>query len=321
MSEPDSHRPGRILTQQGDGIRLVGSEEMPWQEFAAIPDHPHQRNTVEHAKKAGVIRALGDYSDAHRAVATVTVGGRTYKADGHTRVYYWQSGLTKSLPENLVLHVTRYLGADMEAATRLYHTFDSVSAVEAVSDKLYGGARALGLDFKSELLRGNNYAYALKFMAEMLGLRPGRDRDASYLDSLLRYFTDELLLLDSCRPVKKKWAAGFTIASLILFMRYGEQATEFFMDYMAGRGNKLDGEEDRVESLISLHTYLKNNEMLGARHLRDVVGRAILCYERTPGKLYAKGVRPMTQSSLKSFIDEAIAAKETRTGPFKWVIN
>ncbi len=63
-------------------------KKMAVDDFAELPDHPIQRNTIHHAKKAiGGRGHLLNFCPTHAQVSSVTLGKMTYKVDGHTRSY------------------------------------------------------------------------------------------------------------------------------------------------------------------------------------------------------------------------------------------
>lgn len=111
--------------------------------FCALPDHPKQRPTERHAKKAA-IRHLGSAHEAQRCVATATLNGVKYKVDGHTRAFLWASEQL-ALPAG-GLQVTEFACADIKELNGLYDTFDNPVAAEDSKDRLGGALRFFGIE-------------------------------------------------------------------------------------------------------------------------------------------------------------------------------
>jgi hypothetical protein len=303
-----------------EGYEFIGVRQMPWQEFAELPDHPHQRNTVERAHRRPVVQALSVFDEAHRMVTVASLAGVRYKVDGHTRVHFWKNGLTPNLPQGMTVHASMFSCTSMAALNQLYHRFDSPSAVENLSDKIYGATQALHLNFKSPLMRAMKYGSALKYMSEMLwGSRRDTWTDPVFFDALLDYFSPELRLFDDTNPLRKRYLNSFIIAALLCFMRDGPDASEFWTAYNKGEGMKQGRMEDGVEAVTRLFRFARDNNWTIRAHYRDILARILNAYTRPAHQMFTSELlRARSQEWLNDFIVEAMVTKEHKHGKFRY---
>lgn len=118
-------------------------KSMTVRDFCALPDHPKQRPTERHAKKA-IARYLGSAHEAHRWVVSATLNGVRCKVDGHTRAFLWQS--KELAPPAGGLQVTEFACTNAEELNALYDTFDNPVAAEDSKDRLGGALKFFGIE-------------------------------------------------------------------------------------------------------------------------------------------------------------------------------
>ena len=67
-------------------------KRMGVRQWVNVPDNPRQRDTVRHANKAKR-KHLKEADEAHGIVFAAMLDGEiTWKLDGHTRAYLWDTG-------------------------------------------------------------------------------------------------------------------------------------------------------------------------------------------------------------------------------------
>ena len=106
----------RVLADTGS----IVTASLAVEDWIALPDHPHHRNTVRHASAAHLgqaKRATGALASLLAHVVAACWEGAYYKVDGHTRSYLWERG---ELPRPDGLHVTIYRVASRAELDALY---------------------------------------------------------------------------------------------------------------------------------------------------------------------------------------------------------
>lgn len=250
---PDPARPPatdfRILADAGGVI----SAEMTVEEWAALTDHPRQRDTARHAR-AGHLRraksATGAVANQLAHVVAACLEGTYYKVDGHTRSYLWERG---ELPRPAALHVTVYPVSSRAELEALYEVFDASTAARTRHDQVYGAFRECGFQPRSKRLRHGFLNDALN-----IALRGGtRSQQSRALPELNLYravavFKSELEWLDSIEPEPRPFYSGVVAAALIgLALHPPERVLEFFRKLQAGEGNRKEGRSDPVDAVSS----------------------------------------------------------------------
>jgi hypothetical protein len=283
------------------GVRYLGTHEMSPKEWEKIRGNPRQRNTLDHAKRAGHILSLDPIHA--RVHAAQLPDGKLFKLDGHTRSYVWEKGLVES-PE--ILYVDIWYAPDMDAVRDLYTKFDSQKAVETTTDQVFGGARDLGLKFESELLRSHRYLAAIRHLDVMKTGKRGYQNKTEIYD-LLKDWSRELQILDRCAPSRNKFSGGIVAAALLTFRLYGLDAFEFWDKYQHDRGIKTTEYVDPVQALHEKVLAKKGD--VGAGTARQyMLGLALAAYERyRTGKNFARGgtLRALQFDTVRELVEKA----------------
>jgi hypothetical protein len=240
----------RILAEAGG----VVTAEMTVAAWIALPNHPHQRNTVRHARAVHLKQARGATGAVANQLAHVVAArldGTYYKVDGHTRSYLWEQG---QLPRPTMLHVTIYPVASRAELDALYEVFDASTAAKTRYDQVYGGFRECGFQPRSKRLRHGFLNDALN-----IALRGGiRGQQSRALPEVNLYravavFRRELELLDSIDPEPRPFYSGVVAAALIGLVLYPpERVLDFFKKLQNGEGNRKDGRSDPVDAVLNV---------------------------------------------------------------------
>ena len=240
----------RVLADAG-GVITAAMTVAAW---IALPNHPHQRNTVRHARAVHLKQARGATGAVANQLAHVVAArldGTYYKVDGHTRSYLWEQG---KLPRPAVLHVTIYPVASRAELDALYEVFDASTAAKTRYDQVYGGFRECGFQPRSKRLRHGFLNDALN-----IALRGGiRGQQSRALPDVNLYravavFKPELELLDSIEPEPKPFYSGVVAAALIGLALYPpDRVLEFFQKLQNGEGNRKDGRSDPVDAVLNV---------------------------------------------------------------------
>ena len=242
-----------------DGRACLGGIDMTVAEWAAIADHPRQRDTVKRARSAER-KHLAQFQPEH---AQVNLGqlpdGRQFKLDGHTRGYLWSLGKPHGGVPALV-HVTVWHCDDLAALNRAYETYDNRVAGKTSEDYVHGACREQELVFTSSLLTGKRFANGLK-LAYRFMYSGFRARQKNHYDLVATYKT-ELLLLDSVKPTQARWSGGITAAAVLVLRRDGEFALEFLRAFQENLGWKAEQERDAIQVLEDRRLTLKAQKRL-----------------------------------------------------------
>lgn len=246
----------RVLADAGASYTV----QMSTEDWAALPDHPRQRDTIRQARKGHwelARAARGPALEALRWVTAAEFEGRLYKVDGHARALLWTSG---GLPNPGTVLATVHRCRDRTELNELYGTFDTASAAETIFDKVTGAFREQGLALKSKRLRSGTIADALSIA--MRGFARGEapeDSSQAELDvyEAVRTFAPELKLLDSVNPQNEIFYTG-VLAAALLSLALDPSTLEFFRRISLGQGSKKEGLLDPIEGMLWIIGKLKN---------------------------------------------------------------
>lgn len=240
----------RLLAEAGGVI----TAEMTVAAWIALPNHPHQRNTVRHARAVHLQQAraaTGAVASQLAHVVAARLDGTYYKVDGHTRSYLWEQG---RLPHPPMLHVTIYPVASRAELDALYEVFDASTAAKTRYDQVYGGFRECGFQPRSKRLRHGFLNDALN-----IALRGGiRGQQSRALPEVNLYravavFRPELELLDGIDPEPRPFYSGVVAAALIGLVLYPPaRVLDFFTKLQHGEGNRKDGRSDPVDAVLNV---------------------------------------------------------------------
>jgi hypothetical protein len=258
----------RILSDGGASYTL----EMPASAWAALLDHPRQRDTVRQASKGHwklARRATGPIAESHRWVIAAELDGKLYKVDGHTRGYLWSLGKLKKPPS---VYATVYRCKTRAELIDLYGTFDSQAAVEKQQDRVTGAMRQLRLNFQSKRLRYGAITDALSIA--MRGVARGKDAFGQNYEEFdvyeaMEVFTPELRLLDAVDPQPEVFHTG-VIAAALLALALDARTIEFFLKVSKPMRKQKD--EPPFDPMHGIRWLMKNIRQEG-------IGRAKITQE------------------------------------------
>ena len=232
----------------------IQTAETTVDDWIALPNHPHQRNTLRHANATHLKfakQADGAVADHLRHVVAACLEGMYYKVDGHTRAYLWEQG---KLPRPAHLHVTIYQVATRAELDNLYKIFDSASAAKRQNDEVYAGFRECGLQLRSSRLRHGLLSDALN-IALRGATRTQQDRQQPAVDLFraVAVFKDELALLDTIDPQPTPFYSGVVAAALIGLTLYPQdRVLDFFDKINRKAGNRQAGRSDPVDAVLTV---------------------------------------------------------------------
>lgn len=221
-------------------------------DWIALPNHPHQRDTVRHAGAVHLIQAkqaTGAVASLLAHVVAACWEGNCYKVDGHTRGYLWEHG---GLPRPDHLHVTLYRVASRAELDALYEAFDTSTAIKTGYDRVLAGFRSCGLQLTSKRLREGFLNDALN-IALRGATRELQDHRLPELDvyRAVAVFKSELKLLDSLDPQPLPFYSGVVAAALIGLTLYPpKRVLQFFGKLNRGEGNRKNGRSDPVDAVL-----------------------------------------------------------------------
>lgn len=224
-------------------------EQMTVQWLLKLPDHPRQRDTAKHAKKAKKHHLANPFA-THSVVTVVRYQGKWWKVDGHTRALLWKEGVLKQ-PHRVV--AMRYECDTKEEFNQLYIAHNNKYATETNSDLAYGRLRELGLP-KIQNTLASQAAYVAR---TLFRLQTGTEKfpDGMQLDAMMMWLA-QYRHFNNCVANKKrrKTHSAFTVAEFMTHRKYGaENSDEFWEKFHAHEGNRLDGESDAVDALLRVH--------------------------------------------------------------------
>lgn len=236
-------------------VRRIRTEEMTVAWFHRLPDHPRQRDTVRHARKA-VKHHLAKRFITQEEVSVVRVkGGPWQKLDGHSRDFLWHTG---QLEPPYKLFVTRYECDTQEESNQLYLAHNNRHAAENPSDLAFGRLRELGM---VEISKALSYQAA------------NTSRILFQFQSGLSSWPDDLHIeaMDLWRPqfeafneglknkTRFKYHSAFTVAEFITHRKYGAEESDLFWDKFHRKdGVYLDRQYDSVHALWYVYNKKKH---------------------------------------------------------------
>lgn len=238
----------RVLADSGP----IVTANLAVDDWIALPDHPHHRNTVRHAgavhlKRAQ--RATGALASLLAHVVAARWEGTHYKVDGHTRAYLWERGELQR-PDRL--HVTIYRVASRAELDALYEAFDASTAIKTGYDQVLAGFRDCGLQLRSKRLRQGFLNDALN-IALRGATRELQDPASLDLDvyRAVAVFKSELELLDGIDPQPSPFYSGVVAAALIgLALFEAKRVLSFFDRLNRKEGNRKNGRSDPVDAVL-----------------------------------------------------------------------
>lgn len=292
---------------QYDGIVFVGTELMTLADWAAVSDHPHQRDTIQHAKRSGHLRM---FSEAHRRVSLgLMPDGSRYKGDGHTRTYMWANGMTVGLPDDLKIVADVYRLADESALAKFYELFDNKQAVDTLGDELLSATKFANVVFQSVMMKKGHFVSAVRFVHGLMV--PDKPAETYTLRNATQYLAKELMWLDSINPAKSEFNGGVTMAALLTITRDGSRALDFWRRYNEARGWKTDDECDAVQALTHFREYVRKEKQSGMGQMVSHLMTGLSAYLgncETPCRIY-KGKkakpRPVSNETFWKFVTQA----------------
>ncbi len=246
-------RPRRVLSDTGSSYTV----ELSTEQWAALPDHPRQRDTQRQASKAHWTQARvaqGPALEALRSVVAAELEGRIYKVQGHTRGLLWTTG---KLPDPGTVFATIYRCRNREELNNLRATFDTQSAAETMFDRVSGAYREQHLTLTSKRLRNGTIVDALSIA--MRGFARGDDTSSKEdfdVYEAVRVFAPELRLLDTVDPQPETFHTGI-VAAALLSLALDPSTLEFFDRLSRAQGSKKDGLLDPIEGTLWIINRIK----------------------------------------------------------------
>jgi len=195
--------------------------------FVALPDHPRQRDTERHAKKARK-RHLKKACITQEEVVVARYSGSECKVDAHTRALLWGAGL---LPKPDKVWVTRFSCDTTADLNELYATYDNKDATETPKDLAYGRLHELGMSDIHNTLADHARSVSVELLRLQTGVpKPpeGMERDAMVM------WLEQYHHFNDCAQDKKrrKTHSAFTAAEFITHRLYGAEKSD---EYCATR--------------------------------------------------------------------------------------
>lgn len=260
----------------------IQTAEITVDDWIALPNHPHQRNTLRHANAPHLRfakQADGAVADHLSHVVAAHLDGTYYKVDGHTRAYLWQQ---RKLPRPARLHVTLYQVASRAELDNLYKIFDSAGAAKTRNDEVYAGYRECGLQLRSSRLRHGLLSDTLN-IALRGATRTQQDRQRPEVDLFraVAVFKEELVLLDGIDPQPNPFYSGVVAAALIGLTLYPkDRILDFFDKLNRKEGNRRAGRSDPVDAVLTVI-----QQMTMDRSITHSIRQAELCARTLRGVL------------------------------------
>jgi len=239
-------------------------------QWAAVPDHPRQRDTAARARKA---RHLFAPRAVHAVVHAVKLpDGSLWKLDGHTRGYLWATGAIAP-PEQVRVVV---VPADSEEdALDLYWCFDTPEAAKHARDYLHGALRSGGVNVASRWL--------LRTLYSALALVERRRTIRGVLNEAIVAWQPEIEWLDSFDLVAWARHSGMTAA---LLLRARSVETARFIEMLPSRGTRINGRDDAIAALArGLDVMRASGTISGLSHTLNIAGKCLRAIDA-----YAEGI-------------------------------
>jgi hypothetical protein len=284
---------------------------MSYEQFAAIPDNPRQRDTVRHAQRA-IKNHLREASPTHSLVAVATINGTpVFKLDGHTRSYLWGKGLLEK--PNGKLAVSLFEISSEEEGKELYTHFDNASATECPSDKLAGACRESGIELHGSLLSKHTFNTAIK-LAHALNHNGGGQTEYEIVPLWAKVLTE----VDSWELPKVKFK-GTGIVALMFIAVAAETipvdvVADFFQRFAKDAGEKTGRLRDGVQALTEhMADRRLHNMMTGADNIFDMMHKSLSCLTAWSKNQKITNVQP-SREALVSL--HATARRNVDSGKF-----
>lgn len=265
--------------------------QMTYEEFAAIPDNPRQRDTMQRAKRA-MRRHLRNPCPTHSVVQVAAMNGVPIcKLDGHTRCYLWGRGILKKPSDRLI--ATIYEVSNMEEAKTLYTHIDSGDAVETSSDKLSGACRESKVHLTGSLLGKHNFNTALK-LAHSLNNNGGCGL-TEY--QIVPRWAKVLVEVDSWGlPMNKFRGTGLVALMFVSVAAEKVQCdviADFFTRFANDAGEKNGKLRDGVQALTEHMTARRlASQMTGYDNIFDMMSKGLSCLSAYVSNQYITNVQP-----------------------------
>lgn len=331
--------------EPGVQYTYLGNRSLRMADFIAIRDNPAQRDTERHAANA---RHLTTFDPHHLQVSVAVLpDGEILKLDGHSRAYIWERGLSNVVVDDMRVNVDLYAVADNAALVSLYSRFDSRYAVDTERDVLYSAIRVVGLNFVSPMMQKLVFGGAISRTFRLCARRqplierkdpkkiehdPSRQRlrdrsgfspllvkftnykDLVYMEKLVEFFKEELVLFDATIPEKKDYTVAVIVAAIITLMRYPREAKNFWSDYNNDLGVKNSVSRDGVESVGKILADIRTRTNPKESDDSESVRRIVNCFEN-----WRKGLRgfspkaglprPLTERKMREYIEAGLTRK------------
>jgi hypothetical protein len=219
--------------------------QMPYAEWAGLPDHPRQRPTEKRLKKVRRKHLASDHI-SHGVTAAVEFGGVTYKVDGHTRTSLWEEG---KLTPPATLWVAKYVVKSPQEFLDLYYVFDSREAGKDAGELILGMANGMGLSLQSSRFKNRSWKSALdQASGRHAGSNPKR------LAKLVEDWSEELVLADNLDL--PKWIKSDVMAGIFLTLRrYGAEIVPFWKAVLEDEGVKNGPARDATQMAVEVMNY------------------------------------------------------------------
>lgn len=249
-------------------------------QWKLIPANPRQRNTEYHLNRA---THLLSPSPTHAFVSMAQdEAGNSWKLDGHTRSLLWERSPNLA-PQTI--YITVYHVKNQSEAAELYTHFDSPKSVETTTDRSFGAMREQNWSPKSSLFKDNNSITTALLITEGIisNVSLSKSRRVS-IYSLLPLWLEELKLLDSILPHRKKFTSTLVAAALLTIRRrlsnpkFVSRTLEFWQLYLEDKGVKLENQMDGVEALTRLVFKSKQEPWSNSQQM-ELLARAISSFE------------------------------------------
>jgi hypothetical protein len=246
-------------------------------EWAAVAAIDVQRDTEKHA--ARIEKHLQTYASPHREVHAARLpDGSLVKINGHSRDILWRDGRAPA-PDKLL--VTVHKVENLAHARTLYSFYDSTTAVETVTDKVYGACRMLGLNFQS------SYCKDMRFSAALTPITPAGITDRGERTA---FWSAELLALDALDVKRTQFINPVTSIFLITYRKHGEHVLGFWQPFAAGNGIKDEKGCNTVEALAQWLVLMKQDGWgngTSQKNIREVVLGVVEAWVKAPDVRFA----------------------------------
>jgi hypothetical protein len=247
-------------------------------EWAAVAAIDVQRDTEKHAGR--IEKHMQTYASPHREVHAARLpDGTLVKINGHSRDILWREGRAPA-PDKLL--VTVHKVENLAHARTLYSFYDSATAVETVTDKVFGACRMLGLAFES------SYCKDMRFSAALTPITPASITDRGERTA---FWSRELLALDALDVKRTQFINPVTAVFLLTYRKHGDAVLAFWLPFAAGTGTKDEQGCNAVEALSQWLTLMKKDGWgngTSQKHIREVVLGAVEAFVKNRDSRFAR---------------------------------